>query len=566
MPEIVKKELSEYSSLMQKLLFARGIETAKQAYEFLNPDYERDINDPFLILNMERAVLRILDAIKNKEKILIYGDYDCDGIPGSVVLHDFFKKIKYENFENYIPHRHDEGYGLNIPAIESFAKRDVRVLITVDCGITDFAEVSRAKELGIDVVVTDHHVVESGRLPDAYAILNSKQCDDKYPDDMLCGAGVAWKLVQAMLQKGKELKMQSVVDVKSGWDKWLLDMAGLSTIADMVPLRRENRAIAYFGLKVLQKSPRLGLLGLLQKTKINQEYLTEDDVGFMIAPRINAASRMDIPSRAFELLATESDVVAGELSEHLHRINDDRKRVVANILKEVKKNLSKREVGNVVVIGNPKWRVGVLGIVASNIVDEYGKPAFVWGRAGGGEIKGSCRSDGNIDLVELMRGAKKDTFTNMGGHKFSGGFAVSNENVHLLEEELSAVFDKISHGGVVSTEVEVDAKLTIDDVNWSVYGDIEKLAPFGVGNRKPTFLFDGVEVAGVSHFGKESNHLKLSFKNSSGKPITAIAFFKTEDMFAVPIEKGSRINLVAVIEKSMFRNFPELRLRIVDIS
>ncbi len=243
-----KNELAEYPALVQTLLNNRGIVTQGAAEKFLNPNYERDIYDPFLMLNMERAVERILRAIDGGEKIIIFGDYDCDGIPGSVVMHDFFKKIGYTNFQNYIPHRNNEGYGLNIPAIEKFADGGATLMITVDCGITDVEEVARGNELGIDTIITDHHLPQEV-LPPAYTILNSKQVSDTYPDNMLCGAGVAWKLVSALLARRGE-----TWGVAVGWEKWLLDMAGLSTIADMVPLQNENRVLAYYGLLVLRKN------------------------------------------------------------------------------------------------------------------------------------------------------------------------------------------------------------------------------------------------------------------------------------------------------------------------
>lgn len=289
-PTKVKDSLSAYPKLMQELLFYRGIETVSAADEFLNPDYEKHIHDPFLIKDMDKAVKRILLAIKNNEKIVIYSDYDCDGIPGGVILHDFFKKIKYKNVSNYIPHRNDEGYSLNIGAIKEFSKEGAKLIITVDCGITDVKEVDVANNLGIDVIITDHHLVPK-ILPKAYAILNSKQEDDTYPYDMLCGAGVAFKLVQGLLAKGD-------FGITPGWEKWLLDMAGLSTIADMVPLTGENRVIAYFGLKVFRKSPRPGVQELCRKAKVRLHNVTEDDIGFMVAPRINAASRMGKPMEA----------------------------------------------------------------------------------------------------------------------------------------------------------------------------------------------------------------------------------------------------------------------------
>lgn len=552
--------LDSYPELTQTLLKNRGIETRKEAEKFLNPDYEAHTYDPFLILNMEKAVERILGAISNNEKIVIYGDYDCDGIPGSVILHDFFKKIRYKNFINYIPHRHTEGYGLNNEAIEGFAKDNTSLLITVDCGITDVSEVSLAKDLGIDVIITDHHLPQE-TLPRAFTILNSKQKGDEYPDKMLCGAGLAWKLVQALLRRGKEKK---VFEVSDGWEKWLLDMAGLATIADMVPLKDENRVIASFGLKVLRKSPRLGLRRLLEKIKVDQRHLTEDDVGFMIAPRINAASRLDTPIEAFNLLSTGDDSVAERLASHLNKINDDRKWMVANVLKEIKHTLSSREERDVIVIGNPNWRVGILGIAANNLVEEYGKPAFVWGRGESRVIKGSCRSDGSVNLVELMTGVSEGVFLDVGGHELSGGFSVSHEKIHLLEEEVIAAYEK-SKRNKEEKEILIDKKMLLSEVNWKNWKEIEKFAPFGMENPKPVFKFEKAEISGIKKFGKEKKHLELSLKNESGKNVPLIWFF-TDAEEARDLEMGRKIDFLASFDKSVFGRRENLRLRMVKLT
>ena len=246
-PENVQKKLSGYSPLTQKLLFNRGIDTKEKAENFFNPNYE-DLNSPLLLKDMGKAVERILGAIKKNEKILIYSDYDADGIPGAVIFHDFFKKIGFDNFENYIPHRNDEGFGLNIDAVKSFSKDKFNLIITVDCGINDVKEVEEANKLGIDVVITDHHL-PNGELPKALAIVNPNQKGDKHPFKSLCGAAVAFKLVQALIERGN-------FEIINGWDKWLLDMVGLATISDMVPLIDENRILSYYGLLVLKKTRR----------------------------------------------------------------------------------------------------------------------------------------------------------------------------------------------------------------------------------------------------------------------------------------------------------------------
>ncbi len=553
-------EFAVLHPLTDLLLRNRGIVETEAQQRFIAPDYERDGYDPFLILNMEKAVLRILDAMKSEEKMVIYGDYDCDGIPGSVILHDLFKKIGYAQVTNYIPHRHTEGYGLNSGAIEKFAKDGVSLVITVDCGITDVTEVELANQLGVDVIITDHHLPQSV-LPPAYAVINSKQVGDTYPDNMLCGAGVAFKLSQAILARGK------FAHIPLGWEKWLLDMAGLSTIADMVPLQNENRMLAHFGLKVLRKSPRPGLQALLADAGAYQRELTEEDVGFTIGPRINAASRMDVPLRAFELLATNDVVFAKERAKFLSGLNTDRKSEVARMVKEAKHHLSARELRSVIVIGNPTWRVGVVGIVANQIAETYDRPTFVWGKEGTNDIKGSCRSDGRINLVDLMCATAPGTFVDMGGHEFSGGFSVTQDNIHTLEDALVLAHVTLPKKEKPEASYVVDAELSVKDINETTYRAVNLLAPFGVGNAKPHFLLRSVTLTRVEMFGKEKNHLKITITDASHATAQAIGFFMTPRSFPlIDLSVGKKINLIATLEKSFFCGRPELRLRIVGIS
>lgn len=544
--------------IVDELLVARGI-TERDI--FLSPDYDRDMHDPFLMLGMERAVERIFRAMKDGEHIVIYSDYDTDGIPGGVILHDLFQKIGYTNVGNYIPHRHDEGYGLNHDAIESFKKNGTTLMITVDCGIADVDEVARAQEMGIDVILTDHHLPQE-TLPPAYVILNSKQSDDPYPEKMLAGAGVAFKLACAILARGRQ---EGTIDVPEGWEKWLLDMAGVATVADMVPLVGENRTLAYYGLKVLQKSRRPGLRKLLSLLRIPQAHITEDDIGFMIGPRINAASRMDDPMKAFRMLATTDDVAAHDLAKELNAINDTRKTLVAQMMKEANKKLHKDMTRDLIVIGNPNWRPGVLGLVANRLMEEYKCPVFVWGRSDADHIKGSCRSDGTINVVELMSKVRDGVFLDIGGHELSGGFSVSHDAIHFLEDELRVAYAASDKNSPKADVRRADATITFDDVTWSLYDAIARLAPFGVGNAKPVFSFDEVVIREVKHFGKEKNHLELGFINSRSTKISAIGFFTKADSFEHELNEGDRITLHATLEKSMFRGRPELRLRIVDV-
>ena len=357
-------------------------------------------------------------------------------------------------------------------------------------------------------------------------------------------------------------------DLFNGWEKWLLDMAGLATLSDMVPLVGENRAIAYFGQIVLKKSRRPGLVKLLSKMKIVQKYLTTDDVTFMITPRINAASRMDSPMRAFELLATEDETEGGALADHLTRINDERKHIVLNIMKDVKKHFEKREELKdlpVLVIGNPLWRVGVLGIVASKIMEEYNKNVFVWGRDENDIIKGSCRGYGDISLAELMS-LNKESFLEYGGHELAGGFSVKDSEIHFLEERLNKTFHEIKKDKEENI-IDYDLKLNLSDVNLKNYKDIDKMEPFGLANPKPIFLFENIKIEKIKKFGKggSGEHLEITFSDNTKRGVIAISFFSDENSFSKEIKEGENINLLATFDLSRFRGREELRLRIIDI-
>jgi single-stranded-DNA-specific exonuclease len=559
--------MQKYGELLRKLLEKRGIKEEAQAEIFLNPSYKRDLHDPFLMRDMERACVRLYEAIDNKEKVVVYADYDCDGIPGAVIMQDLFKLVGYKNYEIYIPKRNSEGYGLNLTAIKQFAEGGVKLIITIDLGITAVEEVAQTEIDGIDVIITDHHLprVDASQggpasiiLPRAYAILNPKV--DDYPEKMLCGSGVVFKFVQGFLKKYGEY-----FNVKEGAEKWMLDMAGLATLSDMVPLTGENRAIAYFGMKVLRKSPRPGLQKILAKMNIDQRYLTEDDVGFMLTPRINAASRMDDPLRAFELLSTDDEVQGGMLANHLTKINDERKLIVKNIMREVNKKLDSRKDKGVIVIGNPDWKIGVLGLVAGKLCDQYKKPVFVWGKDENDTIKGSCRSDGSVSVVELM-GEAKEYFSEHGGHELAGGFTVHKDKIHFLEDALSQIYSSLKRDKKENENIH-DIKTDLSNVSMKNWKEIEKLAPFGFGNGKPVFLFESVKIENLKKFGKNGSgeHLEIFFRDDNGIA-KAISFFSTIDSFKIPLALGGSISLTATFDLSRFRGREELRLRVLDIA
>jgi single-stranded-DNA-specific exonuclease len=583
-------KLAGFSPLLAHLMYHRGLKDVETANRFLYPDYVRDIHDPFLLKDAEKSAGRIIKAIENGEHIVIYADYDADGIPGAVIWNDFFGRIGFKNFSIYIPHRHDEGFGLNVEAVEKLASQGAKLIITVDCGISDVKPVEKANSLAMEVIITDHHeppVVAGGglppveALPPAFAIVDHKQADCHYPDKNICGAGVAFKLIQAILKKAKNMKspiFKGVNEFKDGHEKWLLDMVGIATLSDMVSLTGENRVFAYYGLQVLRKSQRKGLIRLLEKMKIAQRYLTEDDIAFMVTPRINAASRMGLPMDAFSLLAADDEASACLMADRLDDINNERKGVVASLVKEVKKTLRDRyghidsTLPSVIVLGNPDWRPSLLGLVANTCVGEFDRPVFLWGRDGDDVIKGSCRSRGQSNVVELMRAVPVGVLTQFGGHRYSGGFAIADNSVHLLEKHLNEAQNKAREiasngdgGSILNEEDMIDAEMSMDSVDWNMQKEIDKLAPFGIGNPKPVFLFKDVLPTAVRSFGKGSEHIEIAFKKTNGQKIPAISFFGAENGWAEKIAVDKPIDLIASIEKSMFRGRAELRLRVVDV-
>lgn len=566
--EKAKKGLGEYDDLTAQLLYNRGIKTKKEAESFLNPDFTEHLHDPLLLPDMEKAADRVLKAIERGERVAFWTDYDADGIPGGALMHDFFKKISYTNFTNYIPDRHTEGYGLNIDGIEKLKEEKVDLIITVDCGTRDHKYIDHANKLGIDVIVTDHHEPSSSsdkpvqNLPNAYAVVNPKRSDSKYPESVLCGTGVAWKLIEAILFKKRDL-------LGEGQEKWLLDLVGIATLSDMVPLTGENRALSHFGLSVLRKSRRPGLRKLFSMLRMNREHLTEDDIAFMITPRINAASRMGKPIDAFKLLTAKTEAEAEVYAKHLDSINNERKGVVAGIVKEAKKIIKEKfeSLGEkkVIVAGNPDWRPSLLGLAANSIAEEYGRPVFLWGRAHsenseGEEIfKGSCRSDGSTDLVSLMERASSH-FLEFGGHKFSGGFSVGYENIHTLED---ALIEASVHAAKNDEQVLTDIEIKLSEANEKIAEKISRLAPFGTGNEKPIFILRNIIPEKINRFGKAKEHLSINLRDGSSSA-RAISFFASPDQFGDNLKEGIETNLVANLEKSFYNGSSEVRLRIID--
>ena len=551
-PEAVNQALAAHPEIVRDLLHIRGITDAEAAEQFLSPSFERDSHDPFLMPDMDIAVERIRRAAHAGEYISVWSDYDCDGIPGGVALTEFLRAIGCR-VRHYIPHRHEEGYGLNIAGLSELAAEGIKLIITVDLGTSDVLPVAHARELGMEVIIADHHLPQE-IMPDALAILNPYRADSKYPFQHLCGAGVAWKLMQGVLARER-------FGLPEGKEKWLLDLVGLATLSDMVPLVDENRMLASYGLLVIRRNRRPGLQALLKLLRINPRTLTEDDLTFMVSPRINAASRMESPETAARLLASQDADESAELAKTLNRINDERKGAVAATVKEARSRLKKTGAvkSNIIVMGNPKWRPGILGLVANSLMESEGVPVFLWGREGSEMLKGSCRSN-TLNVVDIMS-ATGGILAGFGGHEFAGGFSMQEERAHELEPHLASAYESLLSQGTPQKEIPVDKELSLEEIPQTLR-QVNRLSPFGEGNRKPLFMFPNVSISRMRTFGKANDHLELFLSGAGATETSGISFFSTPESFQKNPTEGVRADIVGHVEID-FRGRP--RLRVVDI-
>lgn len=523
------------AELQALLLKYYGID-ASEKEAFLSPQYT--LGDTSGFIGMDKAIERIKKAVDTGEKIGIYADYDCDGIPGAVVLLDFLTALGVrEKVEVYIPDRHMQGYGVSKFGIDTLEEKGVTLIITVDVGITALAEVADAESRGISVIVTDHHTPLE-LYPACVAVIHPQH--GSYENKELCGAAVAFMLVRAFLDSYRK-----EFAIAEGWEKWLLDLVGFATLSDMMPLTGENRMLVQYGMLVMKKTRRVGLRTLFAHTKLNPAVLTETDLTFTVAPRLNAASRMATPMLAFELLSTTDKNRAYELVLELDAINTERKSLVARIVKQAHAKLEGRELSPIVVIGDPAWRPAVLGLVANKLQEGYGKSFFVWGEAGDGTLKGSCRMNAEHHAAKLFQAVPEGTLLHAGGHQAAGGFAVSKERVHFLEKILNKAAGHISE-----EEIEVQEKnyipLPLASVTTRHLSSVRQFAPFGMGNEEPFFIFTSVMIESVKMFGKNKEHIECVIKDETGSA-TAFTFFP-DKTFCEKCIPGEQVNCIASLE------------------
>ncbi|MEK7133120.1 MAG: single-stranded-DNA-specific exonuclease RecJ, partial [Patescibacteria group bacterium] len=539
-PASLAKKFPDEDEVGRQMLFERGLKTAEARNRFFYPDYERDLHDPFQHKDMEKAAQRIVRAVKEGEKLVILGDYDADGMCGAAIFSDFLKKIGFANFEVYIPDRYQEGYGLSQKAVEKFIKLKPALVVMIDCGITDSQGIEKLHSHNIEVIVIDHHLAPP-KLPEAYAVIDAKRKDDDYPYEYLCGAGEAFKTIQAIL------KIDSF-GLPPGWEKWLLDLVGIAVIADMVPLTDENRTLVYYGLRVMQKTKRPGLLALYRKLNLNPSFITEEDIAFSVAPHINAASRMGRETTSFDLLITSSLTEAEWLVEKICQTKAEQRRLVDIIIDEVKNKY--RDLDNLppaILMGDLSWNPGVLGLSANRLLEFFSRPIFLWGKGPiSDNVKGSARSN-DLSVVEIMRSLPEDFFIDSGGHHFAGGFSVSLEKIAEFEKKIIEVVSKKSRDKNRFLKMEADQELDIEKVDGRLFENISRFSPFGAENPAPIFWFKNLELKRVAALGNNGLHLKLFFHKSNGEELAAILWHKGKSPELQNLKAGSKLELLAAV-------------------
>lgn len=573
------KRFPEYSSLIVQLLYNRGIKTQKGIDEFFNSDYYEDIHDPFLFKGMKKAVKRISKAIEKKEKILIYGDFDADGICSSAIMYLTLKHLGVKKPGIYIPDRGKENHGLNEKAIKYFAKEKINLIITVDCGSTDIKEVDLANSLGIDVIITDHHELRD-ELPKAIAIINSLQKGDKYPFKKLAGVGVAYKLACALLSFNKK---DSKNNKQESYEKWLLDLTAIATVSDVMPIIGENRTLVKYGLGVLAQTKWLGLKELMKASKIDplitkpssngEAPLTNLDtriIGFILGPRLNAASRMDHANSAFQLLITNDKKEAKKLAAQISRNNSDRQSLTLKIVREVEERIQrkkeKKEYSKLIFEGSEDWPVGLVGLIAGKIADKHCRPAFIYHQKGD-LIHVSCRTIPQVNLIDVIEQGS-DFLDDYGGHKAAAGFRMKAENLQKAKDFFGRMVEKKLKSKELVSLLKIDMELSLNEMGWPSYDEIQKFAPFGKDNLEPRFLAKGMEVIEARMVGNGNKHLKLNlamFTNDqkTAKNFKAIAFGLGE--CNNHLKAGDLVDIVFEFIINEWNGYRELELKVVDL-
>jgi len=518
--------------------------------KFLNPKLAF-LNDPFEIPNIQVAAARVLQAKDRGEKVVIYGDYDVDGVTATAILVQTLKMLGL-NTSYYIPHRYGEGYSLSVDSVQKIAADGAKLLITVDCGISSVDEVEAARAAGLDVIVTDHHNLPQV-LPKPCAIVNPKQIVGEHPSKNLSGAGVAFKFAWALLR--------SAGNKDSVFLTSLLDLAALGTFSDVVPLVLENRIIAAAGLKLINERKRLGLKLLAEAASLNGE-LSANHIYFALAPRLNAAGRIEHASKAVELLLSADPQQAGEIARELSRINSRRQDIGSAIKEEVFSQLDDAYIAGhkLIVLAGDNWHPGVIGIVASQVAETFSRPTVLIG-INDGVGRGSARSIEGLSIYKILNSCS-DLFLDFGGHEGAAGFEIATDKIPELRSRLKKLVEETINPAELVATIEIDAELLPDQISLGLINQIDKLAPFGEGNEPPVFMVCDLQLADFKKVGKTGKHFKAWF-NKNGVELETIGFGLGG--FADKMDHAKLYDIAFNLESNEFNGFEKAQLSLIDI-
>ena len=542
--ETFLNDLKEYniSENIAKILDSRGINKIEEVKKYFSDDYEEGY-DPFLMHDMKRAVERINNAIENEEKILVYGDYDADGITSTVLLVETLVSLGAD-VSSYIPNRFEEGYGPNKDAFSKIIKSGIGLIITVDNGIAGVDEVELANSLGCDVIITDHHKIQD-EIPKAYAVIHPEHPEGQYPFGKLAGVGVAFKLAHALLEI---------------YPDFLLDLVAIGTVADMVSLTDENRIFVKQGIELLNEDPRIGIKMLLELSNITTN-IDEQTIGFYIAPKLNSIGRMDSAKVGLSFLMAEDASVAKSLAEQIEEYNVQRKEVTENIVKDVIETIENNDVKNKsVIMVSGDYHEGVLGIVASNIAEKYQRPVLIMNNKEG-ILKGSARSVFEFNIYTAINKIG-DKFIAYGGHTLAAGFSFDEQNFKEIEKTLCNEFDEYKNNNELKSTKNIDIVSSLEEVSYQFLNSLEVLKPFGMDFEKPNILLENAKVIEKVYFGADKQYLRLTIADEVGN-LECISF--KDNMIFKDINVNDTIDLLCTLDKNYFNGRTKLQAYIIDM-
>ncbi len=541
-----------HGAMIATLLYQRGQDNPEQAFQFLETAYPNGLHSPLDMKDMDTAAARLAHAITTQEPIAVYGDFDTDGVTAVALLQQAVTTMG-GLIRPYIPNRQNEGYGLNINAIDDLIAEGTRLLVTVDCGISNVQEIAHARAMGLDVIVTDHHTPPA-TLPDALAIVNPKQTDCPYPYKQLVGVGIAFKLVQATIKQG--------IPANGLRGRDMLDLVALGTIADLGPLDGENRVLVKAGLEAIHLTQRPGLQALIKAAGLHQKRINSTAVAFMLAPRINAAGRMKDASLAYHLLLADDPTTAATLADELNQANRQRQTLTEEMYQTARQQAEQenKHTNPIVIMHDEHYHQGLVGLVAAKLAEHWHRPVLMIER-GAEESRGSARSVNGFNIIEALTECQ-DIFTRFGGHSMAAGFTLPTSRLDELEERMQTIATDQLNDTMLTPRLEIDADIPLHTITWDIHTQLQQLEPFGSGNQQPTLMSRNVEAIDIQTVGKEQQHLKLRLRENGSRPLDAIAFRLGH--LAEPLRKHPHIDIAYTLETNEWQEYRALQLNLKD--